>query len=112
MLNRALIRYVLKKIFFELCKGKKPNISYFKIFDFRCFILINGKDKLDKFYAKSDEDVFLDYSSSNKIHKLFNKRILVVEEFIHIIFYTINIFKLREIDIYDDAGTLEKKIKK
>ena len=57
---------MLKKILYELYKRKKTNISYFKIFGCGRYILINAKDKLDKFDAKSDEDIFLDYSLFSK----------------------------------------------
>ena len=37
---------------------KKFNISYFKVFGCHYFILINDKDKLEKFDVQSDEDIF------------------------------------------------------
>ena len=76
ILNRALIRSILKKTPYKLCKEKKPNIPYFKFFCCRCFILINGKDKLKKFDAKSDKRIFLGYSSYSRAYKVFNKRTL------------------------------------
>ena len=45
ILNRVLIRPSLDKIPYELWKNKKPNISYFKVFGSKCFIL-NTKDNL------------------------------------------------------------------
>ena len=48
--------------------------------------LNNGKERLKKFDAKSDEAIFLSYSSSSKTFRVFNKKTLVVEELIHIIF--------------------------
>jgi len=59
ILNRVLIRPLLKKTPYELWKGKKPNISYFHAFGCKCFILNNGKEQLGKFDAKSDEGFFL-----------------------------------------------------
>jgi len=41
--------------------------------------LNNGKDALGKFDAKSDESIFLGYSSQSKASRVFNKRTLVVE---------------------------------
>jgi len=61
--NRVLIRLLLKKITYELFKGRKPNISHFKIFCCKCFVLNNGKDNLDKF-DKSNKGIFLCYSST------------------------------------------------
>ena len=47
ILNRVLIRSSLDKTPYELWKNKKPNISYFKVFGSKCFIL-NTKDNLGK----------------------------------------------------------------
>nr|XP_009764648.1 PREDICTED: uncharacterized protein LOC104216328 [Nicotiana sylvestris] len=42
--------------------------------------------ELGKFDAKSDEGIFLGYSSQSKANKVYNKRIQCVEESIHVIF--------------------------
>jgi len=75
----------LKKTPYELWKGRKPNISYFKVFGSKCFIL-NTKDNIDKFDLKSDVDIFLSYSSFSKTYKVYNNRILCLEESIHVAF--------------------------
>jgi len=41
--NRILIRPILNKTPYKLWKGRKPNISYFKPFGCKCYIL-NTKD--------------------------------------------------------------------
>jgi len=43
VLNRVLIRPILKKTPYELFKGRKPNVSHLKVFGCKCFILNNGK---------------------------------------------------------------------
>ena len=111
MFNRTLIRSILKKIPYELYKGKKSNILYFKIFGCLYFILINGKNNLKKFDAKYDEGIFLRYSSYNKAYRVFNRRILVIKESIYAMFDKTNIFKSREVDVDDDPGFLKKEIK-
>ena len=85
ILNHALIISILKKISYELWKGRKTNIGYFHIFGCRYFILNNDKDSLGKFNTKSNEAIFLGYSTSSKAFRVFNKRSLVVEEFIHVV---------------------------
>ena len=55
-------------------------------------MLNNGKYSLGKFDAKSDEAIFLDYSTASKAFRVFNKRTLVVEESIHIVFDETNDF--------------------
>jgi len=49
IMNRALIRLILKKTPYELYKGRKPNISHLHVFGYKCFVLNNEKDD-----AKSD----------------------------------------------------------
>ena len=56
VLNRTLIRPILKKTPYELYKGRKPNISHLRVFGCKCFVLNNGKDNLGKFDPKSDEN--------------------------------------------------------
>ncbi|MBM1019736.1 hypothetical protein, partial [Escherichia coli] len=86
VINRAYIRPILKRTPYELWKGRKPNIAYFHIFGSKCFVLNNGKDNLGKFDPKSDEAIFLGYSSSSKAYRVYNKRTLLVEESIHVTF--------------------------
>ena len=86
ILNRVLIRPILMKTPYELWKGRKLNLDYFHAFGCRCFIHNNGKDNLGKFDPKSDEGIFLGYSTSSKAYRVFNKKILVVEENTHVVF--------------------------
>ena len=64
-MNRELIRSILNKTPYELYFGKKPNISHFCIFGYKCYVYNNGKDNLDKFDSKFDETLFIRYSSSS-----------------------------------------------
>ena len=41
---------------------------------------LNDKDNLGKFDAKSDEGIFLGYSTNSKAYRVFNKRTMVVDE--------------------------------
>ncbi|GJT93389.1 retrovirus-related pol polyprotein from transposon TNT 1-94 [Tanacetum coccineum] len=58
ILNRILIRAILGKTPYELLRGRKPTLDYFRVFGSKCFIL-NTKDYLTKFDPKSYEGVFL-----------------------------------------------------
>ena len=86
VLNRCLIRPILKKTPYELFKGRKPNIAYLRPFGCKCFIHNNGKDNLGKFDARSDEGIFLGYSLNSKAYRVLNKRTSMVEESIHVVF--------------------------
>ena len=72
ILNRISTRPIIKKTSYEIWNGRKSNIYYFHIFGYKCFILNNGKDDLGKFDAKSDEAIFLGYSTSSKAYRIFN----------------------------------------
>ena len=65
-MNKALIRPILNKAPDELYFGRKQNISHFHIFGHKCFTCNNGKDNLDKFDSKSNQVLFIGYSSSSK----------------------------------------------
>ena len=86
VLNRVLIRPNLKKTPYELLKGRKPNISYLKVFGCKCFILNIGKINLGKFDSKADEGTFLGYSLHGHVYRVYNRRTMLVEESIHIAF--------------------------
>ena len=43
IINRVLLRPITSKTPYELFKGIKPNISYFRVFGCRCFVHVNGK---------------------------------------------------------------------
>ena len=73
ILNRFNLRQGIKKILFELYYDKKPNVSYFKAFGCKCFIL-NTKENVGKFEAKSDQGIFLGYSNTSKAYKTYNLR--------------------------------------
>ena len=77
-MNRALIRFILKKTPYELYNGRKPSISHLHVFGCKCFVLNNGKDKLGKFDAKSDEGIFLGYSLHSKTFRIYNKRTMII----------------------------------
>ena len=85
VLNRMLIRPILKITF----KGRKPNVSHLKIFRCKCFVLNNGKENFRKFNFNVDEAIFLGYSLTSKTYRVFNRRTLNVEEFMHVVFYEI-----------------------
>ena len=57
----------------------------FKVFCCKCFIL-NTKDNLDKFDLKSNEGIFIGYSSRSKAYRIYNKRTLTIEESMHVNF--------------------------
>ena len=127
IMNRTLIRPILKKTPYELYKGRKPNISHLHVFGCKCFVLNNGKDNLGKFDAKSDEGIFLGYSSNSKTFIMYNKRTMIIEESIHVVFYETNpirprkakememmknlkLMKLKQVQIFQESEELQNTI--
>ncbi|KAI4332173.1 hypothetical protein L6164_017103 [Bauhinia variegata] len=86
ILNKCLIWPILKKTPYELWKGRKPNVSYFRAFGCIYYIHNNGKNVLGKFDAKSDEGICLGYSLTSKAYRVYNKRTRLVEESMHVVF--------------------------
>ena len=52
---------------FELWYGHPPNVKYFKVFGGKCYILKDVRS--EKFDAKSEEGIFLGYSTRSKAYK-------------------------------------------
>ncbi|GKA75523.1 retrovirus-related pol polyprotein from transposon TNT 1-94, partial [Tanacetum coccineum] len=76
---------ILGKTPYELLRGRKPTLDYFRVFGSKCFIL-NTKDYLTKFDPKSYEGVFLGYSQNSKAYIILNKHTRKVEESLNVTF--------------------------
>ena len=77
--NRVYFRLDTKKTSYELQKGRKPNVKYFRIFGSTCFIL-KDRENVGKFDSRNDEEIFLRYSSTRKAYRVYNKRTTKVME--------------------------------
>jgi hypothetical protein len=71
-INHLYLHKKLKKTSYELLTGNKQNVSYFRVFGCKCFIL-NKKSKTSKFAPKVDEGYLLGYRSSEHAYRVFNK---------------------------------------
>jgi len=81
VMNRVLIRPILKKTSYELFNGRN-----LRVFGCSCFVLNNGKENLGKFDEKADKGIFIGYPSNNHVYKVYNKRLMIVEEYILVVF--------------------------
>ncbi|GJV30101.1 retrovirus-related pol polyprotein from transposon TNT 1-94 [Tanacetum coccineum] len=79
ILNQILIRAILGKPPYELLRGRKPTLDYFKVFGSKCFIL-NTRDYLTKFNPKSYKGVFLGYFQNSKAYIILDKHTMKIEE--------------------------------
>ena len=96
--NRVYFRLDTKKTPYELWKGRKPNVKYFRIFGSTCFIL-KDRENVGKFDSWSNEGIFLGYSSTSKAYRVYNRRTMKVMETVNVV-----------IDEYSDSSS-EKGIK-
>lgn len=95
-INRVYLRPGTLKTAYELWNNRKPNIKYFKVFGCTCYVL-RDREHLGNFDPKSDEAIFLGYSSRSKAYKVFNRRTQTVEESINVV-----IDDIEKIHIDDD----------
>ncbi|GKD67305.1 retrovirus-related pol polyprotein from transposon TNT 1-94 [Tanacetum coccineum] len=80
-----VIRVILGKTPYELLRGRKPTLDYFRVFGSKCFIL-NTKYYLTNFDPKSYEGVFLGYSQNIKAYTILNKHTRKIEESLNVTF--------------------------
>ncbi|GJR21617.1 retrovirus-related pol polyprotein from transposon TNT 1-94 [Tanacetum coccineum] len=76
---------ILEKTPYELLRGRKPTLDYFRVFGSKFFIL-NTKDYLTKFDLKSYEGVFLGYSQNSKAYIILNKHTRKIKESLNVTF--------------------------
>jgi hypothetical protein len=85
VVNRISLRLLIKKTPYELWIGCKPNLSYFRVFSFKCFVL-NEAPKVTKFDSKSIEGVFVGYFSTSKVYKIYMPTSRIMVESVHVKF--------------------------
>ncbi|KAK1553149.1 hypothetical protein Q3G72_029697 [Acer saccharum] len=109
--NRVFLRPGTRNTSYELWKGKRPNVSYFHTFGSKCYIL-NDRDQLGKFDAKSDEGIFIGYALNSIAYRVFNLKTLSVMESSNVVF---DDTRLKSNDheeevIFSDDSPLEKVV--
>jgi hypothetical protein len=73
IINRVYPRPETNKTPYEIWRGKKPTVKYFKTFGSKCYIL-RDRENLGEFDSKSDEGILLGYSINSCAYRVFNKR--------------------------------------
>ncbi|GJV57411.1 retrovirus-related pol polyprotein from transposon TNT 1-94 [Tanacetum coccineum] len=84
-LNRSLVHTLHGKTYYELLKGKKPNLQYFRVFGSLCYPT-NDYDDVGKLKAKADIGIFVGYAPTKKAYRIYNKRTRKIQETIHVTF--------------------------
>jgi transposase InsO family protein len=97
-INRLYLHRILKKTSYELLTGKKPNVSYFRVFDSKCFILVK-RGRKSKFAPKAVEGFLLGYDSNTRAYRVFNKSTGLVEVCCDIVFDKTNGSQVEQVDL-------------
>ena len=82
--NRVTLRKGTSSTIYELWKGRKPTVKYFHVFGSKCYILAD-REQRRKLDPKSDEGIFLGYSSNSRAYRVFNSRTKAMMESINVI---------------------------
>jgi hypothetical protein len=99
-INRLYLHCFLKKTSYKLLIVNKPNISYFRIFGSKCYILVK-KGRHSKFAPKAVEGFLLGYDSNTKAYRVFNKSSGLVEVSSDVVFDETNGSPREQVDLDD-----------
>jgi hypothetical protein len=77
---------------------KKPNVSYFRVFGSKCFILVKRGRNL-KFASKAVEGFLPGYDSNTRAYRVFNMSTGLVEVSCDIVFDETNGSQVEQVDL-------------
>jgi hypothetical protein len=97
-INWLYLHRILKKTSYDLLTGKKPNVSYFRVFGSKCFILVK-RGRKSKFTPKTVEGFLLGYDSNTRAYRVFNKSTRLVEVSCDIVFDETNGSQVEQVDL-------------
>jgi hypothetical protein len=99
-INRLYLHRLLKKTSYKLLTGNKPNVSYFRVFGRKCYILVK-KGRHSKFAPKAVEGFLLGYESNTKVYRVFNKSSGLVEVSSNVVFDETDSSPREQVDLDD-----------
>jgi hypothetical protein len=101
--NRIYLHKLLKKTPYELLIGNKPNVSYFRVFGSKCYVL-QKRLKSYKFTLKVYECFLLVYDSNSRAYHVFNKDSGCIETTCDMMFDNTNGSQVEQydLDVVDD----------
>nr|GEW72039.1 integrase, catalytic region, zinc finger, CCHC-type, peptidase aspartic, catalytic [Tanacetum cinerariifolium] len=76
---------LFERTYYELLKGKKPDLKYFRVFGSLCYPT-NDYDDVGKLKAKADIGIFVGYAPTKKAYRIYNSRTRKIQETIHVTF--------------------------
>jgi hypothetical protein len=96
--NCLYLHKLLKKTSFELLTGNKPNVSYFRVFGSKCYVLYK-RSKYFKFVPKIYEGFLLGYDSNSRAYHVFNVTTSCVETTCDAVFDETNGSQKEQVDL-------------
>jgi hypothetical protein len=101
--NHIYLHKLLKKTPYELFIGNKPNVSYFRVFGSKCYVL-QKRSESSRFAPKVYEGFLLGYDSNSRAYRVFNKDSGCVETTCDAVFDETNGSQVKkyDLDIVDD----------
>jgi hypothetical protein len=96
--NRIYLHKLLKKISYELLSDNKPSVSYFRVFESKCYVL-QKRSNSSKFSPKVYEDFLLGYNSNSHVYRVFNMTFGCVETICDTVFDETSSSQKEEVDL-------------
>jgi hypothetical protein len=105
--NYLYLHKLLKKTPYELLTGNKSNVSYFRVFGSKCYVL-QKRSKSSKFAPKVYEGFLLGYDSNSHAYRVFNRDSNCVKTTYDVVFDETNVSQVKQydLDIVDDEEAL------
>jgi hypothetical protein len=107
--NHLYLHKLLKKTPYELLTSNKSNVSYFRVFGSKCYVL-QKRYKSSKFAPKVYKRFFLGYDSNSRMYRVFNKDSDCVETTCDTVFDETNGSQVEQYDldiVYDEEAPYE-----
>ena len=99
--NRLYLRKGLNKTPYEIFKGKKPNVGYFKVFGCKCFFQKKGV-RLTKFESKAIEGIFVGYGEESHTYRIYDKTSGIVVDSCSVVFDENDGSQVGQVDVCAD----------
>jgi hypothetical protein len=97
-INRLYFHRILKKTSYELLTSKNPNVSYFRVFESKCVILIK-RGRNSKFSPKAVEGFLVGYDSNTRAYRVFHKSTGLVKVSCDLVFDETNDSHVEQVDV-------------
>ncbi|XP_045795337.1 uncharacterized protein LOC123889868 [Trifolium pratense] len=82
--NRVTLRVGTSTTLYELWNGRKPTVKHFHVFGSKCYILAD-REQRRKLNPKSEEGIFLGYSTNSKAYRVYNSRTKIIMESVNVV---------------------------